>query len=173
METATAVTENTVKMSSNMDWPERKAATDQMIKNHMYASMGVGLVPLPMVDFLALTAIQIRLLCKLSNFYEMTFSKNRAKNIIGALIGSSLPVAATGPIASLIKAIPLIGQTTGALTMVVVGGASTYALGNVFVQHFESGGTFLDFDPEKVKEYFADLYKEGAKVTRDIKKTAI
>lgn len=160
------------KTVSNSDWPERKAITDKMIKNHMYGAMGVGLVALPVLDFLALTGIQIRLLYKLSNFYEMPFSKDRAKKIIGALIGSAVPVAAAGPMASVIKVIPLIGQTTGALTMLVTGGASTYALGHVFVQHFESGGTFLDFDPEKVREYFAELYCEGQKVAKDINKTA-
>ena len=64
-------------------------------------------------------------------------------------------------LASLIKVIPLIGQTTGVLTMSVVGGASTYAVGKIFIQHFEAGGTFLDFNPEKVKDYFAELYEKG------------
>lgn len=164
-------TKEAVVMSTNKDWPERKAETDRMIKNHMYGAMGVGLVPLPVVDFLALTGIQIRLLYKLANFYGIDFSKERARSIIGALIGSSLPVAATGPLSSMVKVIPFIGQATGALTMLVVGGASTYALGHVFVQHFESGGTFLDFNPEKVKEHFASLYKEGSKVADDIKKS--
>ena len=36
-----------------------------------------------------------------------------------------------------------IGQSTGAITMPVIAGASTYAIYKVFVQHFESGGTFL------------------------------
>jgi len=31
-------------------------------------------------------------------------------------------------------------------------GAYAWALGKVFIQHFQSGGTFLDFDAEKVKE---------------------
>jgi hypothetical protein len=32
--------------------------------------------------------------------------------------------------------------------------ASTVAVGRVFLQHFEAGGTLLDFDPEKMKSYF-------------------
>ena len=39
--------------------------------------------------------------------------------------------------------------------------AYTWALGNVFIQHFEAGGTFLDFDPEKVREHFRTYFKEG------------
>ena len=159
----TKVSEKEAKKVETLDWEGRKAETNRMIKNHMYGAMGIGLIPLPVVDFLALTGIQIRLLYKLSKFYGVDFSKDKAKNIISALIGSFVPVATAGPIASMIKIVPIIGQVTSALTMLVTGGACTYALGNVFVQHFESGGTFLDFDPEKVKEYFAEQYKEGQK----------
>lgn len=157
------VKEPEVKKSENLDWEGRKAETDRLIKNHTYGSMGVGLIPIPVVDFLALTGIQIRLLYKLSKFYGVEFSKDKAKNIISALVGSYVPVAAAGPIASMVKMVPIIGQVTGALTMLATGGACTYAVGRVFVQHFESGGTFLDFEPEKVKEYFAEQFKEGQK----------
>jgi len=47
--------------------------------------------------------------------------------------------------------IPLLGQACAVLTMPVSGGAATYALGMVFIQHFSSGGTFLNFDPDQVK----------------------
>ncbi|MBF0535736.1 MAG: GTPase, partial [Nitrospirae bacterium] len=77
------------------------------------------------------------------------------------LIGSGIPVVLSSTVASLLKFIPVIGYTTASLSISIVGGASTYALGKVFVQHFESGGTFLDFDPMAVKEYFAKEFKEG------------
>ena len=166
------VKEAEVKMSESLDWDGRKAETDRMIRNHVYGAMGVGLIPVPVVDFLALTGIQVRLLYKLAKFYGVEFSKNRAKGIISALIGSFVPVAAAGPLASMIKIVPIIGQTTGALTMLVTGGACTYAVGQVFVQHFESGGTFLDFNPETVRVYFAEQFKEGQKVAAELKKTA-
>lgn len=164
METVeTDIKDTDEKKSETLDWEGRKAETDRLIKNHTYGSMGVGLIPLPVVDFLALTGIQIRLLYKLSKFYGVDFSKERAKTIISSLIGSFLPIATAGPIASMVKFIPIIGQTTGALTMLATSGACTYALGHVFVQHFESGGTFLDFEPEKVKAYFAEQFKAGQK----------
>ena len=50
----------------------------------------------------------------------------------------------------------------------------TYAVGKVFIQHFESGETFLTFYPEKVKAYYAEMFEEGKKaaeaVASDIKK---
>jgi hypothetical protein len=44
--------------------------------------------------------------------------------------------------------------------MATLGGASTYAIGRVFKQHFEKSGTLEDFDPEKVEgELKAELKK--------------
>jgi len=68
-------------------------------------------------------------------------------------------------LASALKAIPLIGQTAGSLSLSVLGGGTTYAIGKVFVQHFESGGTFLDFDPKSVRTYFRQHFMDGAKLT--------
>lgn len=163
MEKATEAKKAVAKVADTLDWDGRKAETDRMIKNHTYGSMGIGLIPMPVVDFLALTGIQVKLVHKLSKFYGVPFSKERAKSIISSLVSSFVPVAASGPLSSMVKMIPVVGQTTGGLTMLATGGACTYALGKVFVQHFESGGTFLDFDPEKVKAYFADQFKEGKK----------
>jgi uncharacterized protein (DUF697 family) len=153
-------------------WEDRKAETDRIIHNHVYGAMGIGLIPVPMVDFLALTGLQVRLLCKLAQFYGVDFSASKVKSIVSALVGSFVPVAAAGPLGSMIKLLPVIGQTAGALTMLATAGASTYALGRVFVQHFESGGTFLDFEPENVRAYFAEQFKEGQKIATDLRKPA-
>lgn len=153
-------------------WEDRKAETDRIIYNHVYGAMGIGLIPIPMVDFLALTGVQVRLLYKLSQFYGVDYSAAKAKSLVSALVGSFVPVAAAAPLASMIKIVPVIGQTAGALTMIATAGASTYALGRVFVQHFESGGTLLDFKPEKVRAYFAEQFKEGQKVAADLRKPA-
>jgi hypothetical protein len=47
--------------------------------------------------------------------------------------------------------------------MVLLCGAYSWALGNTFIQHFESGGTFLNFDSDKVKGYFHAQLEEGKK----------
>lgn len=152
-----------------MNIEERLDATDNMIKNYSMGAMGIGLLPLPLVDLVALSGVQVKLLYELSKFYDVEFSKEKGKNLIAALVASCVPVAVAGPIASLVKFVPFIGATTGALTGVAVFGAATYALGKVFVQHFESGGTFLNFDPFAVRDFFAEQYKEGRKVTAKMK----
>ncbi len=54
--------------------------------------------------------------------------------------------------------------------MPILCGAATYATGKVFIQHFASGGTFLTFDPAKVKAHYAQMFEEGKKVSSKIRK---
>lgn len=144
--------------------PERLTWVGDVIKNHAFTAAGVGLIPLPVVDFVALTAIQANLLRKLSAFYNVPFTEEIGKKVIGALVGGYAPVAFALPVASLVKMIPIIGQTAGVLAMSAIAGASTYATGKVFVQHFESGGTFLNFNPAAVSEYYKEQFQEGREV---------
>ena len=54
---------------------------------------------------------------------------------------------------SLIKGIPGIGSAVGALTMPVYSAGATYVIGQVFMKHFASGGTLLDFNPPDYREF--------------------
>jgi uncharacterized protein (DUF697 family) len=63
-----------------------------------------------------------------------------------------------------LKLIPVVGLLAGLPAMALFCGGYAWALGNVFIQHFESGGTFLDFDAEKVREHFQAQFEEGRKM---------
>lgn len=133
-----------------------------IVRKYMYWSMGAGFIPVPYVDIAAVTGVQIKMLADLSQHYGIPFAKNRAKEIVAALIGGALP----GPIAasavgSAVKMVPVVGPIIGGVSVPILSGATTYAVGTVFIQHFESGGTFLDFDPDKVKEHFRADFEKG------------
>jgi uncharacterized protein (DUF697 family) len=147
----------------------REERLDKLAKHHILASMGVALIPLPVVDLVGLMGIQLNMVRKIAAEYDVPFKQNIGKSVISSLMGGALPVTVGCALASMIKFIPLIGQTTGAVTMPVVSGAATYAIYKVFVQHFESGGTFLDLDPAKVKDYFKEQFNKGKKVATDLK----
>jgi predicted exporter len=83
-----------------------------------------------------------------------------------------VPAAAIGPIAGIATLIPGIGQAVGVTHMIgvsTIGGATTYAIGEVFIQHFEAGGTFLTFDPEKVRKHFEAEFEKGTQVVAELK----
>jgi uncharacterized protein (DUF697 family) len=139
------------------------------VKNYMWWSMGAGLIPVPFVDLVAVSGVQLKMLSDLAKIYGVEFQENRGKAIVGSLMAYVVPSTVSfGSVGSLIKAIPLVGTLIGAPTMVLFCGASAWALGKVFIQHFESGGTFLTFDPAKVKEHFQQEFAEGTKVAADM-----
>lgn len=142
---------------------------ERVLRQHVYAALGVGFVPLPVVDFILITGIQINLLKALTRMYGLPFTKDPGKKFISSLFASIAPVvSAPGAAASMAKAVPMLGQTAGVITMPLFGAAATYALGKVFIQHFASGGTFLTFDPEQVKAYYAEMLQEGQEMAVSI-----
>ena len=148
---------------------DKKVLAGEIVKKRVYAAIGTGFVPIPIFDLIALTGIQIEMVTKLSSLYEVPFKKDLVKTAITALVGGALPVAATPIISSLLKMIPVIGYTTSAVTLSATGGASTYAIGKVFTQHFESGGTLLDFNADRVRDYYNEKFKEGEKTAKTAK----
>ena len=68
--------------------------------------------------------------------------------------------------ANAIKLIPGIGSVIGGISMSVLSGGSTYALGQVAVGHFEGNGTFanLDLDPEAPAPIYAGTGSDGGAV---------
>ena len=99
----------------------------------------------------------IRQLCRV---YDLDFEETRGKALVTSLTSSTL--ARLGA-RSIIKLIPGVGSYLGGVTVSAFAGASTYALGEVFKAHFESGGTILDFDPERVKKYYTEKFEKGKK----------
>ena len=141
---------------------ENETQAREIVKKYTYWSMGAGLIPIPVADLAAVTAIQLKMISDLANQYKLKFSKDAGKALLGSLVGGG-GTAAIGPAAaSSAKGIPLIGQAAGALAMPAIAGATTYAVGKVFISHFESGGTLLNFDPEKVRAHY-EQEKDKAK----------
>ncbi len=143
-------------------------ATDTVNKYAM-GSMAVGLIPLPVIDIVALTGTQLKMLQTLAKQYDIEFSQEMVKSLVGSLLGGVMPVSAAASLASMVKFIPVIGQASGMISMATMGAAGTYAVGTVFIEHFESGGTFLTFEPEKVKEKFKALFEEGKNFVAKLK----
>ena len=147
-----------------------KDQVDKIIRHHMYTAFGVGLIPMPLIDLVAVTGVQLNLVRKFAKIYGIPFSKDKVKSILTSLVGGAVPATAGAPVASLAKTVPVVGYSLGAISMSVIASASTYAVGEVFNRHFASGGTFLTFDTEKVKNYYEKMFKKGKECASDINK---
>lgn len=142
---------------------------DAIIRKRVYAAIGVGFVPVPLVDLAGLTAIQLELIHALAKAYGVEFQKERVKSIISSLCGGVLSVAMVPFFASMFKSIPVIGTTAGGATISIVGGASTYAIGQVFDRHFREGGNLLNLDAQEAKTYFKTKLEEGKNLVSKMK----
>jgi hypothetical protein len=56
-------------------------------------------------------------------------------------------------VTSALKAIPGLGTVIAAFTMPAFSACASYVIGKVFIQHFASGGTLLDFNPPDYREF--------------------
>jgi uncharacterized protein (DUF697 family) len=139
----------------------RRAQAENIIKNHVMIALPFGLVPVPLFDLALLTGNQVKMVHALSKVYGRPFAKDRAKAIVLSLVGGSAPVLGVLGLSAGAKFVPGIGTLVGSGGVALSGGAMTYAVGWVFVDHLDSGGTLLDFDLEKAREAMRREFEKG------------
>ncbi|MBF0204798.1 MAG: DUF697 domain-containing protein [Desulfamplus sp.] len=136
----------------------------KIVKEYMWWSTGAGLMPIPILDVATVAGVQVRMISKLAKHYNIPFAKEKAGAVIGSLVSSiSASTISKGVVTSAVKTIPILGALTVPFLMPTFSGAVTYALGMVFIQHFEAGGTLLDFDPEKTRAFFEEQFQKTIK----------
>ena len=127
--------------------------------------MGCGLIPAPVIDMLAVTALEVRMFLELADVYRFRFpGRLVVGKVLIALVGSIAPLYISNKLKNTVKVAPGFGAIVASGWLAVVNGASVYAVGKVFERHFESGGTFLSADNALIRRFFGDHYAEGKKV---------
>ena len=143
--------------------PTRDELASQLVDRFSLWSGAAGLIPIPFVDVVAVGGVQLQMLRRLSEMYGVPFSENRGKSVLASLAGAVFPASTATTAAmgfgSLVKGFPGLGTVVGALTMPVVSAGATWVIGKVFIKHFASGGTLLDFNPPDYRE-FIKIQKE-------------
>ncbi|WP_295884364.1 YcjF family protein [uncultured Thiohalocapsa sp.] len=145
---------------------------DIRIKNHVLVATTLGLVPLPLFDLALLVGNQVAMVRGLSQLYAVDFDEVRTRAIITSLLAGGAPVLAVVGLSSGAKLMPGIGSLLGSGSVAVGGGALTYAVGQVFVQHFEGGGNLFNVDPARMRRLFARKVKEGEAVAAEARAEA-
>jgi uncharacterized protein (DUF697 family) len=167
-ESASDTFEEISNEESSQEISETPSDVSNIIKNHVIASLTLGLIPIPIFDIAALTASQMSLLRALSEHYDVPFENGNQKALLMSLVGGSLPVLSVLGLSSLTKFIPGIGTLAGSASLAISAGSMTYAVGKVFAMHFEAGGTFEDFEPSTAKEYFKREFESGKAMVKTI-----
>jgi uncharacterized protein (DUF697 family) len=163
-------TENIADLETNLTAVAtalRKTEAQNIVKNNIISSMASGLVPIPLFDIISLTNIQFHMVQALAEHYEVPVD-NISRSLITSLISGTLPVVSVLGFGSLLKSVPGIGSLAGSGSVSVISGAISYAVGQVFIRHFEQGGTLNDFSPASARNYFGEQFKTGKLIARDL-----
>lgn len=147
----------------------RKTAADGIVKNHIIASITLGLIPVPLFDLAALTTTQMNMLRSLSECYGMEPADTDMTSMVTSLVAGSLPVLGVVGLSSFAKLIPGVGSLVGSASLGISAGAVTYAVGQTFIMHFEEGGTLEDFEPKQAREYFKREFEAGKSFVREVR----
>jgi len=138
----------------------RLAKAMEIVSHYTVWSGAAGLVPLPLVDLITITAVQVTMLHKVAKLYDTTLSRDRLYATIGILT-SGVVASSTGSIvtASLSKTLPGWADYIGSTMTSCVAGSLTYALGRAFIVGFETEGHALRFDSEALRRHFLALFQ--------------
>lgn len=143
--------------------PSHETRALAVVKTYIPWAAGAGVLPLPGIDIAAILGVQLRMLAKLSETYGVPFKEQAAKSMIATLMAAVLENSLAGGFASALKLIPGIGTVLGIAALPAIAAAGTFAVGKVFITHFEAGGTFLDFEPKKVEAHFHAEFENARK----------
>ena len=150
---AIAATGSTMLEPAEMTAERRDEVASKLVDRFAIWSGVAGLIPVPVVDAVAVGGLQIQMLRRLSQIYGVAFSENRGKALIASLAGSMIPTTSGIGAARVLKAMPIVGTIVAGFVIPVLSAGATYAIGKAFIQHFASGGTLLDFNPPDYREF--------------------
>lgn len=142
---------------------ETERRSRAMVQSYVGWASAAGLLPIPVLDVSAVLGIQIAMLKSIARVYGVPFNRSMVKPLLVSLVNAGSACVLAAPAASLVKFVPFVGSALGMLTLPTLSSASCYATGRVFIAHFESGGTFLDFDPASARAFYAKLFSSAQK----------
>lgn len=127
------------------DKVRRRWQARAIVERHANYSAVGGVIPLPIINIAGVTVIILRMVKSLSTLYGVPFERNRARAIITGVIGGLTPAAASTMTASTLLFIVPGSNLLGLAVSSVTASACTRRIGSIFIDHFESGATLLDF----------------------------
>jgi len=145
----TATLARAARASAEINVAKRQAQARAIVARHAAYSAVGGIVPLPVASVAGITTIIIRMVKMLSDLYGVPFERDRARAIIVGLVGGTMPTGfATVTTSTLFYVVPS-GALMGLVVSSVTAIACTRSIGQIFIEHFESGATLHDLSIEK------------------------
>ena len=123
---------------------KRRAQARAIVARHAAYSAVGGIVPLPVASVAGIMTIIIRMVKMLSNLYGVPFERDRARAIIVGLVGGTVPTGFAAVTTSTLFFVVPSGALMGLVVSSFTAIACTRSIGQIFIEHFESGATLHD-----------------------------
>ena len=115
-----------------------------------------ALIPVPGLDFASLAAVEATMMSRIAAVYGQSLGTESARAAVALVLGVLLPsVGNTALMGIAAKLVPGAGLLFATTPMAAINAAGTYAIGKVFIAHFEQGGVVADFRPESLSHQIA------------------
>jgi uncharacterized protein (DUF697 family) len=134
----------TAPVDAGIEATRRRSQANSIVERHAaYAAVG-GIIPVPIANVASVTAVIVRMVKLLSDFYGIPFERDRARAIVVGLMGGSMPTGlgavTTSTLFYIVPGSGLLGLAVSSVAAV----ACTRSIGRIFVEHFESGSGLHD-----------------------------
>jgi uncharacterized protein (DUF697 family) len=130
---------------------EGRAGARRIVHRYVGVSAVAGLITVPALDVVALGGVHVALIKELTDYYGAEFSEHTARNILIAITAGLVPGAIGSSVGrKALSVLPFVTHGAGLLVMSAFSAGVSYALGNVFIRHFEAGGTLDSFNPQNL-----------------------
>ncbi|HEU4359261.1 MAG TPA: DUF697 domain-containing protein [Xanthobacteraceae bacterium] len=132
------------RTSTETNLAKRQAQARAIVARHAAYSAVGGFLPLPVASVAGITTIIIRMVKMLSNLYGVPFERDRARAIIVGLVGGTVPTGFAAVTTSTLFFVVPSGALMGLVVSSFTAIACTRSIGQIFIEHFESGATLHD-----------------------------
>lgn len=140
---------------------DRETRAMKIVKTWSQWSVAAGIVPVPLMDVALISGIQVKMIYDLCQVYNIPFEKKSALAVASGLVGGSFSAGIARMLGEMaLKSIPYVEQ----VMQPTLSFATTYSMGYVFVKHFESAGTLVNFDASKMNMYFQEQFEKSKKL---------
>jgi uncharacterized protein (DUF697 family) len=147
--------------------PEVRDAFARVAHPHIvgYTLAAAAVGALPIVGLVAVPAVQAKLLHSLAALYGLVWTRREVSEFLGLLgLGVGIGYAARLAGRELVKLVPALGQTLGAVWGATASGATTYALGKSAGYYFDRRRSGERIDSATLRRIYAQSLASGSRL---------
>ena len=133
---------------------------DISINSSTALATSLAVIPIPVIDIVAISGVQVSLVVGLGVIYGKTINRHTAKGLLGVYVAGKVGEA----LASFVKLIPGIGTVAGGMAQMLIAGTITYSLGLAVKDVFEKD---QELNKENLKKAADAVDKEKVKRKRE------